>query len=307
MSLDIGDSMKFNLEYYRTFFVTANFLNFTKAAKQLYLTQSAVSQTIKKLESELGCALFIRRPSGLRLTREGDILYYHVKKAFEELQAGEYQIHKLGDFKAGMLQIGATETTLRFFLAPLIQKFKKEFPDIYISFTGSTTRDTCKKLSNGDIEFAFLISPIPPEYHFELIKLRTLQDVFFASRDFKIDFSKEYTPSEIIEYPLVSISSDNSVRAYIEKWFMKYNIIFTPEYTVKSTGLVLPLIQNDLGIGILPLDYISDDIRLGKIIQIRMTDLPSSRYVYIATNPLTATSAIGREFYEFTLKNASIF
>ena len=291
--------MKFNLEYYRTFFITANFLNFTKAAEQLCLTQSAVSQTIKKLESELGCTLFLRRPSGLRLTEEGDILYNHVKKAFEELQTGEYQILKLGDFKTGSLRVGATETTIRFFLAPLIHKFKKEFPNIHISFIGSTTQDTCKKLSNGDIEFAFLISPIPAEYHFELIKIRTLQDVFCAGKDFNIDFSKEYTPSEIIEYPLVSISSDNSVRGYIDKWFMKYNIIFTPEYTVKSTGLVLPLIQNNLGIGILPFDYISEDIRQGKMIQIKMTDLPPSRDIYIATNPLTAPSAIGQEFYKF--------
>ena len=298
--------MKFNLEYYRTFFITANFLNFTKAAKQLYLTQSAVSQTIKKLESELGCALFLRRPSGLKLTKEGDILYDHVKKAFEELQTGEYQILKLSDFKAGSLQIGATETTLRFFLAPLIHKFKNEFPNIHINFIGSTTHDTCKKLSSGDIELAFLISPIPSEYHFELIKIRTLQDIFFASKDFDIDLSKEYTPSEIIEYPLVSISSDNSVRGYIDNWFMKHNIIFTPEYTVKSTGLILPLVQNNLGIGILPFDYISEDLRQGKMVQIKMTDLPPKRYVYIAINPRTAASAIGQEFYKFILNNLSI-
>lgn len=104
------------------------------------------------------------------------------------------------------------------------------------------------------------------------------------------------------------------IHCFINRKFSKYitcqfciitNFLFNQLHpstsctSVKSTGLVLPLIQNNLGIGILPLDYVSEDIRQGKIIQIKMTDLPPSRDIYIATNPLTAPSAIGQEFYKF--------
>ena len=63
--------MNFNLEYYRAFFAVANLLSFTKAAQRLCLTQPAVSHSVRKLETELGCKLFIRLPSGLKLTNEG--------------------------------------------------------------------------------------------------------------------------------------------------------------------------------------------------------------------------------------------
>lgn len=298
--------MKCNLEYYRTFFMTANLLNFTKAAEQLYVTQSAVSQTIKKLEAELGCSLFLRSSSGLKLTKEGEILCAHVKKAFEELQKGEYELMKAGSFQAGELRIGATETALRFFLAPFIHKFREAFPDIHITFAGSTTRDTCERLAGGSIELAFLISPVPREYRFELTEIHTLQDIFFANNAFPVDVSREYTPREIAKYPLVSISPENSVRGYLDQWFLKHGIIFAPEYTVRSTGLVLPLVQNNLGIGILPEEYVSGELRRGSLMKIRMTDLPPARQVYIGTNPHAPVSAIGGMFYHFVLENLSL-
>lgn len=295
--------MKFNLEYYRSFFMTANFLSFTKAAEHLFLTQSAVSQSVKKLESELNCQLFLRTSQGLQLTKEGKLLYEHVKRAFEELQTGEYLIMKLGNFNIGNLQIGATETSLRFLLAPLIQKFKDAFPDIHITFIGSTTRDTCRQLRNGDIEIAFLISPIPSEFHFELIKIYEFQDVFVASKDFPMDFDKVYTPEEISMFPLISVTPENSVRSFIDSWFMEYNVLFVPEYTVKSTGLILPLVKNHLGIGILPSPFAADGIKNGSLIPIKTTCIPQPRDTYLATNPSNPVSVISKEFIRFILEN----
>lgn len=298
--------MKFNLEYYRSFFMVADFLSFTKAAEQLYLTQPAVSQSIKKLESELGCSLFDRTAQGLRLTKEGHILYSHVKKAFEELQTGEHQIMKLANFKTGELPIGATETSLRFLLAPKIPDFKKMYPNVHITFIGSTTRDTCAKLQSGDIEVAFLMSPIPPEFKFDLIRIGDVQDILTASRFFPIDFSKTYELSEIVNYPLIYVTSENSVRAYIDNWFLANNVVFTPEFTVRGTSLVLPLVMNRLGIGIIPFNFVSEELKSGTLIQIKTHTLPPPRTLYLATNPSAPTSAICREFIHFILEKKGL-
>jgi len=293
--------MKFNLEYYRSFFMTANFLSFTKAAEHLYLTQSAVSQSVKKLEAELNCQLFLRTPQGLQLTKEGHLLYIHVKKAFEELQTGEYQVMRLANFHTGELQIGATETSLRFLLAPLIEKFKTVFPDIHITFIGSTTRDTCLRLLNGDIEVAFLISPIPPEFQFELTRIYEFQDILVASRDFPMDFQKTYTLGELSEFPLISVTPDNSVRSFIDDWFLEQDTLFVPAYIVKSTGLVLPLVKNHLGIGIIPSPFAEEDIKKGSLVKIKTASAPLPRNVYLAVNPSNPVSAINREFIRFIL------
>lgn len=296
--------MKFNLEYYRSFFMTANFLSFTKAAQHLYLTQSAVSQSVKKLETELNCMLFLRTPQGLQLTKEGKLLYNHVKRAFEELQAGEHRVMKLANFNTGELQIGATETSLRFLLAPLIQKFKKAFPNIHITFIGSTTEDTCKRLAYADIDVAVLISPVPAEFQFEMTKIYEFQDIFVASREFPMDFDKIYSLEEVSKFPLISITPDNSMRSFLDDWFMEHDILFTPEYMVKSTGLMLPLIKEHLGIGIIPAHFAAEGTKNGSLIRIITEKAPPPRAVCLATNPSHPVSAISREFISFILDNS---
>ncbi|MCD8217764.1 MAG: LysR family transcriptional regulator [Clostridiales bacterium] len=287
-----------NLEYYRTFFMTANFLSFTKAADQLCLTQPAVSQSVKKLEVELGCNLFTRSSHGLELTKEGTVLYEHVKKAFAELQTGERQLNNMTDLKMGELKIGATETSLHLFLASKLPEIRQRFPKISISFAGSTIRDTCQKLQSGEIEAAFLISPIPPEFQFQLTNIGSVQDVPVAGPSFPMDFGRTYTQADLANYPLIAVEEGNSVRDYIEQWFLEYNVLFTPEFTVRSTGLVLPLVEQNLGIGILPENFVSKKIADGELKQIMTQTAIKPRTLYLAINPLQPVSAICNQFLE---------
>lgn len=291
--------MNFNLEYYRAFFAVANLLSFTKAAQQLCLTQPAVSHSIRKLETELGCKLFSRLPSGLQLTNEGFILYNHVRKAFAELHTGENTVMKLAEFKTGELQIGATETALRFFLAPLIKDFQKIFPNIHISFIGSTTTETCRKLQDHEIEVAFLMEPVPKHFHFQMTELKKVQDIFVADSRFPVDKKKCFSLNELCKYPLIYVDSQNDVRSYIDHWFLKNHLLFTPEFTVKSTGLIVPLVENQLGIGIIPEDFVRSYLQCGQFIQIPMQELPPPRTMYLATNPDIPISAISHQFIQF--------
>lgn len=293
--------MKFNLEYYRTFFMTATFLSFTQAADHLYLTQSAVSQSVKKLEQELGCSLFIRSSHGLKLTKEGEILYVHVKKAFEELQAGEHELMKLAEFKTGEIKIGATETSLYMLLGPALNHFKSSFPNVHITFAGSTISDTCARLKSGEIEIAFLITPLPDDTYFTLTELMEIQDVFTATGQFPIDFDKVYTPEEITHYPLISVSPENSVRRYLEQWFLKHGVLFEPDYTVKSTSLAIPLLTNHLGIAILPEYFLTTELTAHDLHRIHLTVEVPPRKLYLATNPQTPVSITTRKFMELIM------
>lgn len=282
--------MQFNLEYYRAFFVTANFKSFTLAAKQLCLTQSAVSQSVRKLETELSTPLFVRSPHGLTLTEGGALLYSHVQKAFAELSTAERFLTRSEDIGKRELKIGATETSLRFLIAPILEKFKRHFPNVRITFIGSTTRNTCESLKNDEIEVAFLITPIPAEFHFEMTKLHTIQDLFVAGSNFAIDCSKTYTPQEIIRYPMIYVTPENSVRSHIDRWFLEENIVFSPDFTVKGTGLILPLVQNHLGIGILPRDYVREGLASQSLKEISVTKPLPPRTLYLATKPGLAHS-----------------
>ena len=79
-------------DYYRIFYYVAKYRSITHAAKALFNNQPNITRTIKNLESELGCLLFIRSSQGVRLTPEGEKLYEHVRIAFEQIEAGETSI-----------------------------------------------------------------------------------------------------------------------------------------------------------------------------------------------------------------------
>ena len=285
-----------NLEYYRVFFAVASFRHFTRAAEYLCVSQSAVSQSIRKLETELGCRLFERSGKGLVLTAEGEELFTHIKKAMQEIHTGENSISKLAAMKTGELQIGATETSLRFYILEQIRAFKEKHPQIRITFHGTTMQDLCHQLQNEEIEVGFLISPIPEGCDFNLQHLCDIQDIPVASAEFPIDFDRTYELKDLVKYPMITTSADNTVRKHIDDWFLENGVVASSDYTVRAMGLVTPLVRSRLGIGILAEEYVRDDIESGKLIQIKTTSLPKPRSLYIGTNHQTALSEAAREF-----------
>lgn len=285
-----------NLEYYRTFFAVANFRHITRAAEYLCVSQSAVSQSVRKLEQELGCRLFERSGRGLALTAEGEALYSHIQHAMQEIYTGENIVSRLTHLKSGELQIGATETSLRFFVLDKIRSFRQRYPDIRMSVRGTTTTDLCRSLQDAELEIAFLISPIPDGFDFHLQLISEIEDIPVVSSDFPIDFTRVYTPRELQQYPMIATAQGNTVRQYFDKWFIDSGVVPEYDFTVRAMGLMPPLLLSSLGIGIIAKNYVEDDIKEGRLVQLKTTSLPEKRSLYIATNPRTALPSAAREF-----------
>ena len=95
------------LELYRVFREVAEAGNISLAAENLYLSQSAVSQSIKQLEQQLGTRLFLRSPRGVALTEDGRLLFEYVRSAMGLLETGEDKLQQSRTLQAGTLVIGA--------------------------------------------------------------------------------------------------------------------------------------------------------------------------------------------------------
>ena len=275
-----------NLEYYKTFFYVANLGSFSAAAKKLNLTQSAVSQSIKKLEDELDCQLFIRYPRKSVLTPMGEELYPRVRDAFTQLQKGEQNITNLLTQKQKEKIIGATETSIRYYLPEYIKSWSEENPEYRLTLRGTTTSELCKLLKEESISEAFMVDPIPEDLpnEFKLNKIGEFQDIAIASRNYfkeKLADKEILTIRDLANYPLISVSKENSVLEFLQKWFLSEGVILTPQYTVPHIGLVQTLVESHLGIGFIPDLYVKDTIKSGKIIQLQTTSLPQKRNVFL--------------------------
>ena len=122
--------MDINYELYKVFYYVATTLSFSEASKLLFISQSAVSQSIKVLEKKLGITLFIRSTKRVQLTPEGETLLRHVEPAINLIARGEAQIMEAGTLGGGQLRIGASDTICRYFLVPYLNRFHRSFPNV---------------------------------------------------------------------------------------------------------------------------------------------------------------------------------
>ena len=143
--------MDINYELYKVFYYVAVTLSFSEASKLLFISQSAVSQSIKSLEKKLGQSLFIRSTKKVRLTPEGEILLRHIEPAMNLIKRGESQLLDANS-TSGQIRIGASDTICRYFLVPYLKKLHKEFPKAHIKVTNATSIGCVELLENGQVD-----------------------------------------------------------------------------------------------------------------------------------------------------------
>ncbi|MFR4121655.1 MAG: LysR family transcriptional regulator [Clostridium sp.] len=145
--------MDINYELYKVFYHVAVTLSFSEASKQLFISQSAVSQSFKVLEKKLKQPLFIRSTKKVQLTPEGEILLKHIEPAMNLIQKGENQLLEAHTLNGGQLRIGASDTICRYYLVPYLKQFHKEYPNIHIKVINHTSIECAKALENGQTDF----------------------------------------------------------------------------------------------------------------------------------------------------------
>ena len=151
--------MAVKLELYRVFKEVAETGNISAAAKNLYISQSAVSQSIKQLETALQARLFARSPRGVTLTGEGQMLYQYVRNALGLLATGEDKLSQAQQLLLGTLTIGASDTVTGQFLTPYLDEFHHQHPGIRLKIVSGRSAKVLSMLRSGAVDIAFASSP----------------------------------------------------------------------------------------------------------------------------------------------------
>ena len=147
------ETMTVKLEQYRIFKAIADTGNISRTAKQLYLSQSAVSQSLQQLESALGVRLFSRTARGVTLTAEGSVLYDYAAQALSLLEAGEARIAQSRELLKGELSIGVSSTLTKYYLLPFLRDYHQQYPHIHVRILNGTSRRVLQLLGQiaGDL------------------------------------------------------------------------------------------------------------------------------------------------------------
>ena len=207
--------MRADLSLYRVFVAVADEGSFVRAAAKLYLTQPAVSQAVRRMEAQTGAKLFLRGRRGVRLTREGELLYRHASAALAMLEAGEQQLARVQNLEAGTLRLGAADTITKEFLLPFLSAFRTLHPGVQLQVTNRTSVQLVQKVLDGKLDMAVVNLPIEDE-RLCVRPILQVHDIFVAGHAFAHLQGKTLTPAELAAQPLAMLEQAANSRRYVD-------------------------------------------------------------------------------------------
>ena len=255
--------MAVKLELYKVFKEVAEAGNITAAAQALYISQSAVSQSIKQLESDLQTRLFARNSRGVTLTADGKLLYEYVRSAIGLLETGEAKLSQTRELQMGQLTIGASDTVTSQFLLPYLDSFHRQYPAIHIQIVSGRSHKVLGLLQSGKVDIAF--ASTPGEGSFETVPCFATHSIFVASPEYPCDFSHIYTLSEISDFPLILLERKASSRLYLEKYFLQNGLRLNPEIELGARSLLVDLAAIGFGVAGVTEEFVRKDLESGRL------------------------------------------
>ncbi len=275
--------MNINYELYKIFYHVATNKNITSTAKELNISQPAISKAIKNLEEQLGGSLFIRTKRGVLLTKEGEEFYHYIKEAMEYIRLAEKKYKEMKNLEVGTIRIGVNTTLTKKFLLPFLSEFRELYPSINIEIITGVSSKFISKVRNGYIDIAVLnMCENHVDKDIEYIKCKEIQDCFIVGNKYKELTNKEITLKELNNYPLILERKESNIRSFIDDIAIKNNVILNPTHELASYTLVTEFTKQGFGIGFMTKEFISDEINKNELYLLKIKEKVPSRKIVIA-------------------------
>lgn len=288
-----------NISLYRNFHEVAGCGSISEAAQRLYMTQPAVSASVKQLEQQLGVTLFFRTNRGIRLTPEGELLDSYVRTALEALEEGEDKLREMTGLNSGLLRIGASDMTLRFYLLEHIQSFSRAFPGIRITISNAPSPATMEALLRGEIDFGVVSGPIDAGHEIETFPVMELRDIVVTASD---RFGTEPVSfEELTGEKLIMLDTSTSTRRFTDAQLRKNKApdgLLLPDIELSTSDLIIDFACRGIGIAFVPEPFAREAIRKGLLHEIRLQQPFQTRSFLIACRKKTALPAAALRFLQ---------
>lgn len=285
------------LDLYKVFCQVGKSKSFSKASKELYMTQPAVSQAIMQLEGELDIRLFNRTSKGVTLTNEGSLLYEYVNSAINLINVGEKKILEFKDLTIGELKIGVGDTISKYFLLPYLEEFHNRYPNLKFKIINGTTLELCALIKSGEIDIAICNLPID-DPSLEFITCGEVRDIFVCGEKYKDLTKKKISLEEMVKYPLIFLEPNSNSRKYVENFMLSNGIKISPEFELGSFDLLLEFAKINLGIACVVKEFSKDYLEQGLLYEVKVLEEIPSRSIGVCYLKSVSLSLASTKFVE---------
>jgi len=287
-----------NLEYYKVFYYVAVTGNLTAAAKQLSVSQPAVSQSVRQLETALGVRLFARASKGVRLTKEGELLYRYVARGYEQIELGEQKLRQMLNLELGEIHIGASDMTLQFYLLPYLEQFHEKYPHIKVVVSNAPTPETLDNLEQNRIDFGVVSTPFEDKDGLKTVDVREIEDVFVAGRKFIQYKNRMLDLQELEKMPIIYLEGITSTRSYMDSFLEKNHVHIRPEFELATSDMIVQFALRNLGVGCVVRDFAREYLEDGRLFELRFNMIIPRRHFCVVTNPRNPLSAAAKNMLD---------
>lgn len=293
--------MNSNFEYYKIFYYVAKYENLTKAATALKTSQPAVTRTIHKLEGELGCRLFTRSKTGMKLTPEGRTFYGYVAAGCAQFFKGENDLSNLISLENGTIYISATETALHCYLFQAMEEFNSLYPNVRFKILNNSTTESVNAVKEGKVDLAFVSANLQVAKPLRMKILRKYRDILIAGKRFEeLKAGKEeLSLKELVSYPWISLTAETITRRFLNEYFEKNGLTFMPDMELATTDMILPAVRHNLGLGFIPAEFADAELKSGQVFEIKVKEKLPERNIILIYDMEYPQSIAAKEFQKF--------
>ncbi len=251
-----------NLELYRIFYTTAKLGSISKAAKELYTSQPAISQAIKQLEQKLDGELFYRNARGVSLTIEGEVLYRYIEQGYNLIQTGEHKFSELKQMTSGQLRLAVCSAVCKYDLLQYISQFNLNYPDVFLSIQDESSYEIAQLLDMGKIDIGIINLHNIDNDKFNIIKTLEMHDCFVVGEKYKAlcnDLISVHMLSQ--SYPLIMLQKGGNTRVYIDEYFLSHGINLVPQIELSNLDLIVEFTIRGLGVACVMEEYVQKELK----------------------------------------------
>lgn len=284
--------MEGTLNLYHIFYTVAQTGNISLAAKELYISQPAVSKSISRLEGLLNTTLFYRSSRGVSLTAEGTLLAEQLQKAFDSINYGEEQLRKINELGIGQITIGVSTTLCKYVLLPYLKQFIQENPHIRVSIACQPTMDTVRDLQRGDIDIG-LIGDVPDKKELFFQPVMEIQDEFVTTGRYLQNLATRLgiTEAELYENnnsliwkngTFLMLNEENISRRYIDSYLTGEKIEIYQSVEISTMDLLIEFARIDMGIACVIGNFVEKELNGDALIKLPLASPVPKRKIGFA-------------------------
>lgn len=291
--------MRINLELYKIFYITAKLGSISKAAKELFTSQPAVSQSIKLLERKLGGELFYRTPRGVSLTLEGEVLFKYIEQGYGLMQTAERKFLELKNVDLGQIRIAVCSTVCKYYLIKYLETYNLAFPNIKIYVKDQSTYEIVQALESGEVDIGILNMNIENIDSLNIIKTFKIQDCFVVGEKYKYICEKQISLKKLVNnYPIILLEKGGNTRDYIDNYFSSNGVTVLPQIELSNMELLIEFAKRGLGVSCVIKDYVQKELEQKHLYEIPIKEKIPERVLGIATKKDIPMSTAAQKFME---------